>query len=86
MRVFHHLLTFPRGAKISLEFNDDVAIHYADGRLALEQTKRALKQRLISDWADDFWKRLENCRAMIVAKEIGPRPPTSPLRHAAEEG
>lgn len=69
VRLFHHLLTCPRGAKVSLEFKDDVAIHHANGHLVLEQTKSALRQNPISDWADDLWKTLENWRRMIVAGE-----------------
>lgn len=47
-----------------------MAVHYADGSLLLEQTKGALKQNPISDWADDLWKSFENWRAMLVAEEI----------------
>lgn len=72
VRVFYHLLTCPKGAKVSLEFKDDVAVHYADGALLLEQTKSALKQNPISDWAEDLWKAFENWRAMIVANDIDP--------------
>jgi hypothetical protein len=70
VRVFYHLLTCPRGAKVSLEFKDDVAIHHPGGRLVLEQTKSALRQNPISDWADDFWKAFENWRRMITAEEV----------------
>lgn len=70
VRVFYHLLTCPRGAKVSLEFKDDVAIHYADGSLCLEQTKSALKQNPISDWADDLWKAFQNWLTMLTANEI----------------
>ncbi len=70
VRVFYHLLTSPKGAKVSLEFKDDVAIHYADGKLVLEQTKSALRQNPVSDWAGDLWKAFENWRAMIVGKEV----------------
>ena len=73
VRVFHHLLTCPRGAKVSLELKDDVAIHHADGRLVLEQTKSALRQNPISDWADDLWKAFENWRTMLVAGEVDPQ-------------
>lgn len=72
VRAFYHLLTCPRGAKVSLEFQDDVAVHYADGSLLLEQTKSGLRQNPISDWAVDLWKTFENWRAMIVAGEIDP--------------
>lgn len=73
VRVFYHLLIAPRGAKVSLEYQDDVAVHHADGKLVLEQTKSALRQNPASDWASDLWKAFENWRAMIVAEEIDPR-------------
>lgn len=69
VRVFHHLLTCPRGAKVSLEFQDDVAVHYADGSLCLEQTKSALRQNPISDWAEDLWKAFNNWLTMLNAAE-----------------
>jgi len=72
VRVFYHLLTCPKGAKVSLEFKDDVAIHYADGSFCLEQTKSALKQNPISDWADALWKAFQNWLTMLTAKEIDP--------------
>lgn len=72
VRVFYHLLTCPRNARVSLEFKDDVAVHYPDGKLILEQTKSAPRQNPISDWAGDLWKTFENWRAMIVAEEIDP--------------
>lgn len=67
VRVFYHLLTSPKGAKVSLEFQDDVAVHYADGSLCLEQTKSALKQNPISDWANDLWKTFDNWLVMLKA-------------------
>lgn len=70
VRVFYHLLTCPKGSKVSLEFKDDVAVHHADGKLILEQTKSALRQNPVSDWADDLWKAFENWRAMVIAKEV----------------
>ena len=69
VRAFYHLLTAEKGAKVSLEFLDDVAVHYADGTLCLEQTKSALKQNPISDWANDLWKALDNWLTMLKAGE-----------------
>lgn len=60
VRACFHLLTAPAGAKVSIEHADDVAVHYADGSLELEQTKSALKQNPIADWAEDLWKTLAN--------------------------
>jgi hypothetical protein len=59
------LLTCAKGAKVSLEHLDDVAIHEADGTVCLEQTKSALKQNPLSDWAPDFWKALANWAAVL---------------------
>jgi hypothetical protein len=69
VRAFHYLLTAPPGAKVSLELQDDVAIHYADGSLCLEQTKSALRQNPISDWAGDLWKAFDNWLTMLKAGE-----------------
>lgn len=67
VRLCFHLLTCPKGAKVSLEFLDDVAVHLLDGSTLLEQTKSALKQNPISDWADDFWKAIANWLDSISA-------------------
>jgi hypothetical protein len=69
VRAFHHLLTCPRGAKVSLELQDDVAVHYSDGSLCLEQTKSALRQNPISDWAPDLWKAFHNWLTMLNTNE-----------------
>lgn len=60
VRLCYHLLTCPKGAQVSLEYLDDVAVHYADGTITLEQTKSATKQNPLSDWAPDLWKTLVN--------------------------
>ncbi|RWI83811.1 ABC-three component system protein [Mesorhizobium sp.] len=60
VRFCYHLLTCEKGTKVSLEHLDDVAVHYADGTVCLEQTKSALKTNPLSDWAIDFWKALAN--------------------------
>lgn len=50
---------------VSLELQDDVAIHYSDGSLCLEQTKSAQRQNPISDWAGDLWKAFNNWLTML---------------------
>lgn len=60
VRLCFNLLTCPKSAKVSLEHLDDVAVHHADGSVLLEQTKSALSQNPVSDWAVDFWKSLAN--------------------------
>jgi hypothetical protein len=53
-------LTCPPGAKVSLEHLDDVAIHYTDGSVALEQVKSALKRNPLTDSAEDLWNTIAN--------------------------
>jgi hypothetical protein len=60
VRLCYHLLTCPKEAQVSLEHLDDIAIHNPDDSLILEQTKSALKQNPLSDWAIDLWKALAN--------------------------
>jgi hypothetical protein len=60
VRLCYHLLTCPKSAQVSLEYLDDVAIHNPDGTVILEQTKSALKQNPLSDWAVDLWKTIAN--------------------------
>lgn len=70
VRAFHHLLTSPRGSSVSLEFQDDVAVHYPNGALRLEQTKSALKQNPIADWAPDLWNTFHNWLKMLQSGAI----------------
>jgi len=72
VRLCYHLLTCPSGAHVSLELLDDVAIHRADGTLALEQTKSALKQNPLSDWAADLWKAIANWLDSAASGAIDP--------------
>jgi hypothetical protein len=60
VRLCYHLLTCGRGAQVSLEYLDDVAVHRPDGSVVLEQCKSALKQNPIADWAPDLWKAIGN--------------------------
>lgn len=60
VRLCYHLLSSPRDSSVSLEYLDDVAVHYADGTLLLEQCKSALGHNPISDWSDDLWKTVAN--------------------------
>ena len=60
VRMFFHLLNAPDGARVSLEHLDDVAVHYADGSVLVEQAKSALSQNPLSDWAEDLWKTIAN--------------------------
>jgi len=60
VRLCYHLLTCPKGARVSLEYLDDVGVHFSDGTILLEQTKSALAQNPLSDWAEDLWKAIAN--------------------------
>src|SRR5215213_8529233 len=51
VRLCYHLLTAPKRAKVSLEVSDDIAVHFPGGAILLEQTKSALTQNPVSDWA-----------------------------------
>ena len=60
LRMFYHLLTAPKDASVSLELVDDVAVHYANGEVLVEQTKSALSHNPLSNWAVDLWKTIAN--------------------------
>ncbi len=72
LRLCYHLLDCPPGAHVSLEHSEDVAVHYANGGQLFEQTKSALRQNPISDWADDLWKTVAHWLAEIKAGEVDP--------------
>src|SRR5665213_3253167 len=72
VRLCYHLLDCPKGAFVSLEYTEDVAVHYPDGRQLLEQTKSAIKQNPLSDWADDLWKTIANWLDGIKTGVIDP--------------
>lgn len=60
VRMCYHLLRSPSDSSVSLEYLDDVAVHYADGTVLLEQCKSALAHNPISDWSGDLWKTVAN--------------------------
>jgi hypothetical protein len=70
VRLCFHLLTCPNGARVSMELLDDVAVHYPDGSMVLEQAKSALTQNPLSDLADDFWKCLANWLDSAAAENV----------------
>jgi hypothetical protein len=72
VRLCYHLLDCPPGAYVSLEHTEDVAVHYPDGWHLLEQTKSAISQNPISDWANDLWKTIANWLINIKSGEIDP--------------
>lgn len=60
VRLCFCLLTEPTGTKVSLEYLDDVAIHYSSGNVVLEQSKSALSGNPASDRSVELWKALSN--------------------------
>lgn len=74
VRMCYHLLSSPHDSSVSLEYLDDVAVHYADGTLLLEQCKSALAHNPISDWSDDLWKTVANWLDAVETQKVsGPR-------------
>ncbi len=70
VRLCYHLLSSPRDSCVSLEYLDDVAVHYADGRVLLEQCKSALAHNPISDWSDDLWKTVANWLDAVETQKV----------------
>lgn len=70
VRLCFHLLSAPRDSSVSLEHLDDVAVHYSDGTVLLEQCKSALSHNPISDWSDDLWKTFANWLDAVEMKRV----------------
>lgn len=70
VRLCYYLLSSPLDSSVSLELLDDVAVHYADGELLLEQCKSALSHNALSDWSEDLWKALANWLDVIASGKI----------------
>lgn len=59
VRLCARLLTEPRDATVYVEHDDDISVHYANGTMLLEQTKRTVSNPL-TDWSTDLWKTIHN--------------------------
>lgn len=70
VRMCRHLLLCPAGAQVSLEFLDDVAVHYSDGSVDVEQTKSATRKNPVSDWSVELWKTFSNWAEALAAGEL----------------
>lgn len=70
VRLCYYLLSSPRDSRVSLEYLDDVAVHYEDGTLLLEQCKSALAHNPISDWSDDLWKTVANWLDAVATQKV----------------
>lgn len=72
VRLFYHLLTCSPDALVGLEHVDDVSVHYNGKVLIAEQSKSALSQNPVSNWAPDLWKTFANWIANIEAGHFDP--------------
>jgi hypothetical protein len=71
VRLCYHLLNGKAGDVVSIETTDDIEI--ATGkRLVLEQTKSALAQNPVADFATDLWKTFFNWIAQIKNGNVDP--------------
>lgn len=70
VRLCYYLLSSPADSSVSLEYLDDIAVHYADGSVLLEQCKSALAHNPISDWSDDLWKTVVNWLDMVKTQKV----------------
>lgn len=70
VRLCYYLLSSPQDSSVSLEYLDDVAVHYADGTLLLEQCKSALAHNPITDWSDDLWKTIANWLDAVESQKV----------------
>lgn len=60
VRLCYHLLSVPKGFKVSMEHVEDIAIHGPASTLILEQTKSALTGNPAADRSSDLWNTLAN--------------------------
>lgn len=70
VRLCYYLLSAPDDARVSLEYYDDVAVHYANNDVLLEQTKSALAHNPLTDWSEDFWKTVSNWLDILIEHDI----------------
>jgi hypothetical protein len=60
IRFCQQLLSVEDGAAVSLEFLDDVAVHWSDGQVTLEQCKHSTGAVGLTDKSVDLWKTFAN--------------------------
>lgn len=70
VRLCYHLMRSPNDSSVSLEYLDDIAVHYADGKVLLEQCKSALAHNPISDWSEDLWKTVANWVEAVKTQKV----------------
>lgn len=72
IRLCYHLLTGPVSSRVSLEYLDDVAIHFENGDVLLEQCKSG-KSNVLADASIELWKTLANWAQTTVDQKLDPR-------------
>ena len=60
VRLCHRLLGAAEDSAVSFEYLDDIAVHFGDGHILLEQSKSALRGKPASDRSTDLWKAFAN--------------------------
>jgi ABC-3C protein len=71
VRACFRLLSEPPSSKVSLEYADDVAVHYDDETILLEQDKSALTGNPLSNGAKDLWKTIKNWSEYVEGHGLG---------------
>ena len=72
VRLCHRLLGVPEDAAVSFEHLDDVAVHFSDGHILLEQSKSALRGKPASDRSTELWKAFANWADLCLYGLIDP--------------
>ena len=72
VRLCYHLLSCDPNATASIEHIDDVSVNASNNSVLLEQTKSALKQNPVADWADDLWKTFANWADNVESGLVDP--------------
>jgi len=70
VRLCYYLLSSPSDSSVSIELLDDVAVHYSDGHVLLEQCKSALSHNALSNWSEDLWKTIANWIDAVDSKKV----------------
>jgi hypothetical protein len=69
VRLCYHLFAAPDGDQVSLEHDDDVAVHRKNGDIVLEQCKSALASNPIADRAVPLWNTFANWADVCSARQ-----------------
>jgi hypothetical protein len=72
LRLCHHLLHTNASYQVSLELVDDIAVHFPDGHILLEQCKSVPSGNPVADRATDLWKTFANWADLCVGGKANP--------------